>query len=160
MTVTAPVYGQDVAAEWRPWRALRGLDDVELELCDLPGEARAIYAQRGEDRAILIDRRLSPTERLAALAHELVHLERGGGCHQRGAPAPLAIDARKEERRVDDEVARRLVPFGDLAEFVDMLIDCGETVTVALVADEFDVTEGCARIAMEQLLRDMRRLAG
>lgn len=159
MTVTAPLYGQNVAAEWRPWRALRGLDDVELELCDLPGSARAIYAQRGEDRAILIDRRLSPAERMAALAHELVHLERGGGCHQRGAPAPLAIDVRKEERRVDDEVARRLVPLDDLAEFVDIAVICGEGVTVPMVAAEYGVTDDVARRAMEQLLRDTR-LAG
>lgn len=59
---------------------------------------------------------LSPTQQRVALAHGLVHDERGGGCDTPGAPEHLGTVVAHDKRpRWTREVARRLVPAGDLA---------------------------------------------
>lgn len=125
--------------QWRPWRELRERNDIDYELADLPANTRAIVARRGPDTVILISRHLDPPERLVALAHELVHIERGGGCHRPGIPAQMRPLVTREERRVDGIVADRLVPADDLAAFVRSRITVGP-VTAFDVATEFGVT--------------------
>lgn len=99
-----------------------------------------------------MSRALSPTERLAAVAHELVHDERG---HVGHAPGPSSIYVRKEERRVDSIVAARLLPTTDLAPFVDARSDM-EPVTAHVVATEFEVTEDVAQRSLEALVEERR----
>lgn len=135
---------------------LRDRPEVEFVLCDLPAGVRAIHARRGPDRAILVSRALSPADRLAALAHELVHDERGSAGHDPHHPHWAPCVAR-EERRVDDIVARRLVPPAELQAFVDATADI-EPVTALGVAEEFEVAEHVAERALDLLLKD--RLAG
>lgn len=138
----------------RPWRMLRDRPEIEFLLCDLPPGVRAIHARRGEDRAILISRALSPADRLAALAHELVHDERGHAGHHPDHPHWAPCVAR-EENRVDNIVAGRLLPPDELAVYVDVLAEF-EPVTALAVALEFDVPEHVAQRALEQLAEQRR----
>ncbi len=49
------------------------------------------------------------------MAHELVHDERGGGVTAAGMPREWGPVVAREERRVDAEVARRLLPVAERA---------------------------------------------
>jgi hypothetical protein len=101
--------------------------------------------------AILLDRRLSQTERRCALAHELVHDERGGGVATAGMPESWRPVAAREESIVDNEVARRLVPLDQLRLAVDDLAELGMGSTALDVALAFDVTPAVAERALRML---------
>jgi Zn-dependent peptidase ImmA (M78 family) len=135
---------------WRPWRDLRDRNNVEFALVDLPEGLRAICACRDGDNVIMIDRRLDPAERLAALAHELVHLERGGGCFRPGLPPAMRPLVVREEHRVDAIVADRLVPRDELVTFIDLRAEV-EPITAQVVAEEFGVPATVASVALERL---------
>lgn len=152
MTVTAPSYDSWVSGEWKPWRELRDRPDIDFALVDLPRNLRAVLARRGPDRVILIDRSLTPAERLAALAHELVHDERGGVGRAPAPPHPLARVIGREEERVDRIVAERLLPLPRLAEFLTMTADVAEPVEAWQVAEEFGVPIEYAARAMRALV--------
>lgn len=92
---------------------------------------------------------LSRAERNAALAHELVHDELGGGAGYDGQPSSWAAVVAREERRVDDEVACRLVPLDDLRRMCQAADTLGEPLTANEVAAAFDVPEQVAGRALE-----------
>ena len=139
---------------WNPWRALRARDHIDFFLAPLPFQLRAVLWPRGERSAIVIDPSLTRQERSAALAHELVHDERGGGCGcPEDAPPAWRPVAVREERAVSREVARRLLPVGPLMAFVAARVEAGDSVTPATVAEEFDTTEDVARVALVLLGR-------
>lgn len=131
---------------------LRARSEVEMIVCDLPAGMRALYACDGADHAILISRQLSPSERLAALAHELVHLDRGHAGHDPSMPETMRACVQREERRVDRIVAAQLVPLGELQRWVQRRALL-EAVTVAMVAEEFDLAEHVAETALELIRR-------
>lgn len=122
-----------------------------MALVDLPDGLRAVLATDGENVVILIDRHLHPAEREAALAHELVHLERGGSGWTPGLPEALGVVVRREERRVDDLSADRILPLPRLTTFCHQRAEV-ESITAALVADELEVAESVAE-------RQLRRLS-
>lgn len=130
-------------ARWDPWLAAESRAHIDLRIAPLPHRLRALYWPRGERAAIIISPRLAPTERRAALAHELVHDERGGG-----AAEPFTA---KDERSVVAEVARRLVPPDELARFVERQQRLGGGVTALDVAEEFDTTPDVAAVALARL---------
>jgi hypothetical protein len=103
----------------------------------------------GELAAIVIDPDLDPVHRRAALAHELVHDERGM-VRLDGAPAELGVIVGREERRVDTIVAERLVHADDLAELVRTRVEV-EPITASVVADEFSVPVAVALEALRLL---------
>lgn len=135
----------------KPWRALRERPNIEFGLCDLPAGLRAVYVTEGPYAAILIDRKLSPVERLAALAHELVHAERGHVCVDPSAPPELRVLTRREEHRVHGIVADWLVDPDELQRFVDQRTSLGEGTRAIDVADEFEVPAHVAYTALERL---------
>jgi hypothetical protein len=137
-----------VSGAWKPWRALRARDDIDFALVDLPAGLRAVLARKGHDRVILIDRSLEPSERLAALAHELVHDERGGAGRTPPPPHPLSVAARREEARVDRIVTDRLVPPTELARFLEARADVDPPVRPWEVAEEFGVPQEYAERAL------------
>jgi Zn-dependent peptidase ImmA (M78 family) len=94
-------------------------------------------------RVILIERDLTARARRCVLGHELIHDERDL-LYDTDTPAEVVA---KEERAVEVELARRLVPPFELMGFVRRRATVGP-VTVAQVADEFDVTEEVALLAM------------
>lgn len=133
---------------WRPWAELRARTHVVLEWRRLPAKVRGLWARTASGSVIVLDVGLDRRARRCVLTHELVHDERGLG-HEPGiAPAVLA----KEEALVAREAARRLVPLDELETFVAGRATI-EGVTAADVADEFDVSEDVAVLAIELLCR-------
>ena len=90
---------------WNPWAHLRAHRRVALTMRPLPTGTSA-YVDF-DDGHIYIDTSLLQRERNDALAHELTHLERG---------RPVARFEDAEERAVNEEVARRLIPLDELVQ--------------------------------------------
>lgn len=151
---SSPVAGRNVP--WNPWRALRERDHIDLVMTDLRA-GDAIHATDGECSVILLGRHLDSAGRNAALAHELVHDERGGGAHMCGMPSSWAPVVAREEQAVEREVARRLVPADALATYVFTIADLGGTITVNDVAERFNVPQAVAELAMTMLLEERRK---
>lgn len=108
-----------VAMGWDPVAAAvaAGVEVRTDAIADLLGGGLAC-SWRGVD-VVVLSPRLSGADRVVALAHELVHLERGGGIDEPSMPTTWAAEVAREERAVDDEVARRLVPVDALAAAAD-----------------------------------------
>lgn len=133
---------------WNPWRALRNQPDVELVWADIPSGATGACFELDGRTVVVVSHGLRRRQRNATLAHELIHSERGI-FYTPTTPRRLV---EKEERAVDLEVARRLVPADELERFVAERLTI-EPVTVAMVADEFDVPHAVARRAMIMMRR-------
>lgn len=89
----------------------------------------------GESR-IWVRRRLLQAERRCALAHEIIHLERGDT-----GPCSRAVEA-----EVNREVARRLIPFSALMDAMAWSDQIEE------IADELWVTPEIAEARIRSLL--------
>lgn len=126
---------------WNPWEALRARGDTTcLAYLVLDGpHGRWERDQLGD--VILLDVTLGRRARRVALAHELVHAERGIG-HPVASEATMQL----EEERVRREVARRLVPPDRLRRFARRRRSAGP-LSAADVAAEFDVTDDVAELA-------------
>lgn len=136
-------------AGWNPWRAVRTMADVEVA-CGPTGGADSVLVVLPGQPVIVISRELTQVERNVALAHELVHLERGWPCQAGWA----------EEQRVLDEVARRLVPLGQLRRWVVERERSELTTEPWQVAEEWHVTDDVAARAMRLLWQDVRDWTG
>lgn len=96
---------------WHPWRHLRHHHPhVTVRFADLPPGLLG-YTDHAAGEVVL-DRRLTQTERRCTVTHEDVHLHRGP------MPADPVLAAR-EEQLCDEVAARRLVP---LREAIDALL--------------------------------------
>ncbi len=138
---------------WRVWGELRRRHHIELAWAELHGERARIDQLPGGWIRITLDCRLRADERRAALAHELVHDERGILFDD---DTPLAI-VRKEEALVQAEAVRRLVPPDALAELVRRIVEHDGQVTWREVAEAFQVPRREAQAALEQLERATSR---
>ena len=85
---------------YHPWRALRGLPDIDIVW------SAAVTRGRVDGTQITLHPLLTQAERRSTLTHELVHIERG--------PVPAHLTER-EERAVEEIAARRLVELDELA---------------------------------------------
>lgn len=147
--VRPPQYGRRMAGRrWNPWRALRERDHIELVFADIPAGTDGAWFPFGPTSTIVLDVGLDRIHRNATLAHEVIHDERGIS-YPLDAPAALVA---KEERAVDLEVARRLVPLDELERFCLARATVG-AVSVHDVADEFEVPPDVAARAMRMLRR-------
>lgn len=100
-------------AMWHPWRALRSMTGVTLHVTTgLPGTVRA--ATNGRD--IFMSDQLLQRERRSSLTHELEHITRG----DRSCCSP------KDEARVRQAVAHKLISLEDLAAALAWTRDIGE----------------------------------
>lgn len=156
MMSQATATNRGMGTSWNPWRELRYRRHITLGLTDLPETTGgAVYVTwPGGDAVVLIDLRLDRTHRNAALAHELVHDEWGIDDHHSRSALWPPVRAR-DERRVDEEVARRLVPLDDLEQVVALAEADGVALEAWEVAEEFDVPIAVAERACG-LLRDRR----
>lgn len=146
---------------WNPWRGLRDRDDVIVLFGELPEGLRACHQRRGRSHVLVITSDAGQVERNHLLAHELVHIERGGGCPTDPAmPEDWRHSVTREERRVEDEAVRRLVPLGELRRWVVQREQACEHVEVWLVAEEWHVPEEVAERAMRLLYDDIRQQIG
>lgn len=124
---------------------------VDFAFAPLPDGVNGRSYPLPEGRAGLeLDHDLCRVGRRATLGHELVHVERRIWFPP-GTPAALVA---KEEAAVNVEVARRMVPPGELALFVASISQF-EAVTAQVVAEEFDVTEVVACRALRLLRADL-----
>lgn len=110
-----------------------------------------MYWPVGDYALIMIDPSEGRVRRRCLLAHELVHDERGGGCHADYMPPSWRAVVRREEAWVNNIVADRLVPPQELQALCHRAVERGEAVTARDVADEFDVTEEVAERALARL---------
>lgn len=132
---------------WDPWRALRERDHIVFALAPLPADIGAVYWPRDGRAALIIDDRLTRPERRAALAHELVHDEHGGGMPASGNDS-IDVAVRRHEVHVNLEVADRLVPPAELHALIEQLLDLDEPVRPIDVMEEFDVPIDVAHRAL------------
>lgn len=94
---------------------------------------------------VVLDPGLLRVDRCAVLAQELGHLLRG--LLPTGTPPAIVS---REEHQVASVAARRLVPVGELVTFIEARAD--EPVTVADIAEEFDVPHDVVELAVAHLL--------
>lgn len=142
LATVAPMAG--VMGAWNPWRALRERAATILVWRHLGGHQGAVRVIDGVEE-ISLDPQLGRRDRSAVLGHELVHLERGIL-----PPGTPDLDVIREERRVTDEAAARMLPLEPLALWVARRSEC-EPITVQLTADEFDVATIVAERSLAQL---------
>lgn len=136
---------------WNPWRELRDREHIRFRLARLPEDLDGVYWPRGGRAAVIIGDHLPRRERAAALAHELVHDERGGGCTANGMPPDWAPVVAREEARVERLVAERLVPTEELEDYIAVRLILGEPVEPHDVAEHFDVAESVVLTALRHL---------
>lgn len=136
---------------WNPWHALAARPEVVLQRAALGGTLLGLCDPGGGDAGptITLERELTSEEGRAVLAHELVHLERGGGVDYAGSPPSWQAIVEREERIVDLEVARRLVPAPELQRFARARVEAGEVVTIDDVMEEWGVPHWVARDALD-----------
>jgi len=118
-----------------------------------------LHARRGSVGVIVVDPQLGEADRRAVLTHELIHHERGDPVAGVEAPVGLEVLRDREERAVDDEVARRLVPVELLRDLVCRVDDQdpdadGPGIGPSEVAEHFEVPTAVALRALERLARD------
>ncbi|ETT24960.1 phage protein [Rhodococcus aetherivorans] len=128
---------------WHPWRHVgKHYPHISVTCAHrLTDGRRGSWTEDG----IYIDRDLTQVERRCALAHEIVHLERG----------PLPTDPRLaaiEERVVSIIAARRLIPLDDLTEAL-MWVSLEDQ---AELADELWVDMPTLRIRLRHLAHEER----
>ncbi|MBI2710466.1 MAG: hypothetical protein HYX34_12350 [Actinobacteria bacterium] len=134
---------------WDPWVALRARPHVELRLDPVAALlGGGMLVRIGERAVITLDPALDGRSRRVALAHELIHDERGGGCDEPGTPAGWDAVVARDEAAVDREVARRLVPAAGLRRWLEERFSVDDAVALWEVAEAFDVDEATAARAL------------
>lgn len=128
-------------ASLNPWRELRSREEITLRFAALPQDVLGQYEETADAKTITLDRSLDREERRATLCHELVHHERG-----------VTGDERFDERGVEDEVARRLVPIEELYAMWEIAVLNDLPVEAYMVAERFDVPDDVAERAMRLFL--------
>lgn len=118
-----------------PWRAFRELVDWTLHWAHLPEGLLGLIDFGAQ--TVTLDSRLTQAERRCTIAHETEHIRRG--------PVPAHLRAR-EERTVDRNVARRMLPdikaVGEALAWAHQLEEA---------ADELWVDEATLRARLEHL---------
>lgn len=137
--------------KWNPWRDLRSRRHLRLVWEDLPAGVRGLYVPSAGGAEVVLSTRLDRRTRNSTLGHELIHDERGIVCSP-DAPERWRPVMAREERRVDAENARRLVPLRDLREVVEALAEMQLPIEVWDIANQFDVPEHVAMDALRQLV--------
>jgi hypothetical protein len=134
-----------------PWLAAELHDDLILALDPVAAlMGGGFHAWRGGLGVIVVDPALAGADRRAVLTHELVHHERGGAVERVDAPAAWQSMVDREERAVDREVARRLVPSAELWALITERVADGGGVDAAEVAAHFDVPRWVAVLAADR----------
>ncbi len=112
-----------------------------LDSDDLPAGVGALCGRDGDDEWIVVRPGLTRAEWREAVGHEVIHLERGpliDSLVRHPSAATWSVVVAREERAVDAVLAGRLIPAGELAEW----LRGRDGVTAADIAGEFEVTRG------------------
>jgi hypothetical protein len=106
---------------------------------------------------ILLLEQMHPVDRLCTLAHEVAHVQRGGGVDLPGAPASWGPVVARDEAATEMLAATQLVPPAALSAWVDAQADVGEAVGPMEVAQEWGVSVRLAITALAALTMWERR---
>jgi hypothetical protein len=95
-----------------PWEAIKDRDNLHVRIVELPPGVKGACQRVDGHEFILLSKDLDQEERAITLWHELIHLERDGGCpDDPGMPDSWRVVVLREERRVQREAeARRWTP--------------------------------------------------
>lgn len=135
---------------WDPEDATRDPDRVRVvedPVAAIMGGAFVLH--RDGIHLIVVDPSLHPWLRRVAMAHEMVHVERGiVDC----AETPAGWDAlvEREEVRVREEVTDRLAPPPAVDAFVAQCLAAGEPVVLDEFAAPFQLPEDVAALALRR----------
>lgn len=130
-----------------PWARLAGRDDIIVRVVDLSGVGvRAVCGRHGATWVVLLDSSLTRAERSSELAHELAHVDRGGGCGDQPMPATWQAVVDRDEAAADRAAADAMIPPDVLDAWLDRRGD--DPTTVADVAAEWEAAPRLARIAL------------
>jgi hypothetical protein len=158
LATLGPVHEQ-VVRDFDPWQAVDEHADLSVLFHPVAGlMGGGFHARAGAGAVIVLDPDLDGPLRRTVLTHELVHHERGGGPGRCGAPATLDLLVERDERAVDAEVARRLVPPDQLDRLVAELVAGGGGASVDEVAAHFAVPDEVADRALRQLAAASRHV--
>lgn len=94
-----------MTAAYDPWQAIAQRPDVVMVSGELPGDLQLVHQLRGKTHVLAFTAGLSREVGTRLLAHELVHMEEGGGCPYTG---PWGLPEPGTEERIEEEVSRRL----------------------------------------------------
>lgn len=136
------------SSRWNPWADLKIRRDIRAYFTDLPDGTHAVHQLRGRLHVVVIDAD-NQVDRNHLLAHELVHIERGGGCPHAGWMAatwgPVVM---REEERVETIVTHRLVPQAELLDVAWRACEHEGRLDAWTVADHFTVPQHVAERAL------------
>lgn len=154
MRSPVPPEETDALGRWDPWRALANRPHIELRVDPVAALMGGAMLVEGAGRTfVVLDPGLEERARRVALAHELVHAERGGGCDAPGQPHAWDAVVAREETTVDAIVAARLVPRAQLQALVERAARGGDLLTAWDVCEAFDVDRRVAEAALADLTR-------
>jgi hypothetical protein len=135
-----------------PWRSIDAHQDL---LVTFDPVARLMgggfQVADGPRSYIVVDPDLDEAARRAVLTHELIHHERGGGPARSEWSSGRDGLVSRDERQVEAEVARRLVPDDELVALIHERLAVDEGVDRAEVAVQFCVPLDVAELALRQL---------
>jgi hypothetical protein len=141
-----------MARAFDPWQAVDDHTDLRVvfhPVASLMGGG--FHARVGAGAVIVLDPELDEPLRRTVLTHELVHHERGGSPGEADGPATLDLLVDRDERAVEAEVARRLVPRDELRRIVGELVTATGGAAVDDVAADLGVPAAVARLALLEL---------
>jgi hypothetical protein len=129
-----------------PWARLEVRADIVLRFADLTSTgARGACCRTGDGWLIVLCSTLNQVDRSTVLAHELGHIERGGGCWADGMPPGWGVVVARDERAADRAAALEMVPQDLLRDWLHRQ-DGG--VTALDVAIEWAVSPWLAALAL------------
>ena len=94
-----------MSAEFDPWEVVAQRPDVVMVSGELPCDLQLVHQLRDGTHVLAFTAGLSREVCTRLLAHELLHMEQGGGCPYTG---PWGLPEPGIEERIDAEVDRRL----------------------------------------------------
>lgn len=148
-----PHLPNDNLTPWRPWQTLKAMPHVGIDYsADLPEGLHGACVIHPDGRvAIALDANLGQSERCWTLAHELVHIERGGGCQTIPGNQLWGSMVAKEEAAVNAIACDRLIPPRLLAVEVERALTLDEDPPIEDLADRFWVPTTVVRLALHRL---------
>lgn len=139
-------------APYDPWPVVEARADLTVAWTPVARYMGGGFTVRRRGHTIIaLDPDLPVVHRRAALTHELVHDERGGVHDPTDGPEAWGAVVAREERAVDREVARRLAPRPTVLDAVRRLLVDDGSVTARTLADELELPEHLAALALDEL---------
>lgn len=150
----------DGVTPWNPWKTLPHLSHVYVDFyATTPEGVHGLSCQASNGNiAIALDANLGQPERCWTLAHELVHIERGGGCQARPGNPIWGIQITKEEAAVNAIACDRLIPPRLIAADVRQALTLDKDPPIEDLADRYWVPPTVIQLALHRLKNNYSHL--